>query len=199
MIATGDANEGYEMIAIAACVIGGVSMNGGRGSVVGSIFGALIYGLIVNMLQLLGSLDSGSRRSPVRSSSLSRALTVCPPPKSGSKRVHGYGKHEYENFRDAGDHQKVWPVTVLDNVDFDVERGEVLALVGANGAGKSTLMKILNGIYTPTSGEIRINGEAVELDNPRDAFNYGISMIHQELELVENLSVAENIFLEERR
>ena len=54
MIATGDANEGYEMIAIAACVIGGVSMNGGRGSVVGSIFGALIYGLIVNMLQLLG-------------------------------------------------------------------------------------------------------------------------------------------------
>lgn len=54
MIATGDANEGYEMIAIAACVIGGVSMQGGRGSVVGSIFGALIYGLIVNMLQLLG-------------------------------------------------------------------------------------------------------------------------------------------------
>ena len=54
MIATGDANEGYEMIAIAACVIGGVSMSGGRGSVIGSIFGALIYGLIVNMLQLLG-------------------------------------------------------------------------------------------------------------------------------------------------
>lgn len=54
MIATGDANDGYEMIAIAACVIGGVSMSGGRGSVIGSIFGALIYGLIVNMLQLLG-------------------------------------------------------------------------------------------------------------------------------------------------
>ncbi|MEA4894923.1 MAG: ABC transporter permease [Oscillospiraceae bacterium] len=54
MIATGDANEGYEMIAIAACVIGGISMSGGRGSIVGSIFGALIYGLIVNMLQLLG-------------------------------------------------------------------------------------------------------------------------------------------------
>lgn len=109
--------------------------------------------------------------------------------------MHGYGKYEYENFRDAGVTKKFGPVTVLDNVDFDVERGEVLALVGANGAGKSTLMKILNGIYTPTSGEIRINGEAVELDNPRDAFNYGISMIHQELELVENLSVAENIFL----
>jgi ribose transport system permease protein len=54
MIATGDANEGYEMIAIAACVIGGVSMSGGRGTVIGTIFGALIYGLIVNMLQLLG-------------------------------------------------------------------------------------------------------------------------------------------------
>ena len=54
MIATGDANDGYEMIAIAACVIGGVSMSGGRGSVIGSVFGALIYGLIVNMLQLIG-------------------------------------------------------------------------------------------------------------------------------------------------
>ena len=91
--------------------------------------------------------------------------------------------------------KKFGPVTVLDHVDFDVEQGEVLALVGANGAGKSTLMKILNGIYTPTSGEIRINGQPVELNTPRDAFNCGISMIHQELELVENLTVAENIFL----
>lgn len=91
--------------------------------------------------------------------------------------------------------KKFGPVTVLDHVDFSVEQGEVIALVGANGAGKSTLMKILNGIYTPTSGEIRINGELVELNTPRDAFNHGISMIHQELELVENLSVAENIFL----
>lgn len=91
--------------------------------------------------------------------------------------------------------KKFGPVTVLDHVDFDVDRGEVLALVGANGAGKSTLMKILNGIYTPTSGEIWLHGEKVELNTPRAAFHHGISMIHQELELVENLSVAENIFL----
>ena len=87
------------------------------------------------------------------------------------------------------------PVAVLDDVDFNVIQGEVHALVGANGAGKSTLMKILNGIYTPTSGEITLNGKTVVFDNPRDAFNGGVSMIHQELDLVGNLSVAENIFL----
>lgn len=91
--------------------------------------------------------------------------------------------------------KKFGPVTVLDNVDFSVKQGEVLALVGANGAGKSTLMKILNGIYTPTSGEIELNGEKVVFSNPVDAFKCGVSMIHQELDLVENLSVAENIYL----
>ena len=91
--------------------------------------------------------------------------------------------------------KKFGSVTVLDHVDFSVKRGEVLALVGANGAGKSTLMKILNGIYTPTSGEIELNGKKVVFNNPVDAFKCGVSMIHQELDLVENLSVAENIYL----
>lgn len=91
--------------------------------------------------------------------------------------------------------KKFGPVTVLDNVNFSVKQGEVLALVGANGAGKSTLMKILNGIYTPTSGSIELKGEPVAFHDPIDAFKRGVSMIHQELDLVENLSVAENIYL----
>lgn len=83
----------------------------------------------------------------------------------------------------------------MDSVDFTVEKGEVHALVGANGAGKSTLMKILNGIYTATEGDILLDGQKVVFSNPRDAFNNGVSMIHQELDLVTNLDVSENIYL----
>lgn len=91
--------------------------------------------------------------------------------------------------------KKFGSVKVLDGVDFTVEKGEVHALVGANGAGKSTLMKILNGIYTATEGDILLNGKKVVFSNPRDAFNSGVSMIHQELDLVTNLDVSENIYL----
>ena len=91
--------------------------------------------------------------------------------------------------------KKFGSVKVLDSVDFTVEKGEVHALVGANGAGKSTLMKILNGIYTATEGDILLDGQKVVFSNPRDAFNNGVSMIHQELDLVTNLDVSENIYL----
>ncbi|MEA4894922.1 MAG: sugar ABC transporter ATP-binding protein [Oscillospiraceae bacterium] len=86
-------------------------------------------------------------------------------------------------------------VTVLDAVDFEVKKGEVHALVGANGAGKSTLMKILNGICPATEGDVYISGEKVCFSTPRDAYKGGVSMIHQELDLVTNLSVSENIFM----
>jgi len=84
---------------------------------------------------------------------------------------------------------------VLDDVTFQLLRGEVHALVGANGAGKSTLMKIMNGIYDGYSGEIMINGETVQFKNPHDANGKGIVMVHQELDLAENLDVSTNIFL----
>ncbi|MBV7298348.1 sugar ABC transporter ATP-binding protein [Enterovibrio paralichthyis] len=86
-------------------------------------------------------------------------------------------------------------VTALDGVSFDIRPGEVHALVGENGAGKSTLMKVLAGIYQPEEGEIRHKGEAVKLPTPRDALERGILLIHQELSLSPELSVAENIFL----
>jgi len=86
-------------------------------------------------------------------------------------------------------------VQALDGVDFELDRGEVLALVGENGAGKSTLMKILSGIYNRDDGEIFLDGEPLRPRNPRDAQHVGISIIHQEMNLCPHLTVAQNIFL----
>jgi len=86
-------------------------------------------------------------------------------------------------------------VKVLDKVNFDVFEGEVHALIGENGAGKSTLMKILIGAIIHDGGRILINGEEVHISSPSKAFGLGLSMIHQELFPVLDMSVAENIFL----
>src|SRR6187401_3689002 len=86
-------------------------------------------------------------------------------------------------------------VVALDNVSLEVARGEVLALVGENGAGKSTLMKILGGIYQPDGGEIRVNGNSVVFRGVADATAQGIGFVHQELNVLDNLTVAENVFL----
>jgi ribose transport system ATP-binding protein len=86
-------------------------------------------------------------------------------------------------------------VPVLEDVDFELNAGEVHALLGGNGAGKSTLMKILEGVYTLDEGEIEIDGEPVRLASPQDARRYGIAMIFQEFSLVSTLTVGQNIFL----
>lgn len=84
-------------------------------------------------------------------------------------------------------------VLAVDEVDFDVQSGEVHALLGENGAGKSTLMKILYGLYSANAGEILINGSPVSVKSPRTAIELGIGMIHQHFMLVPSLTVAENI------
>ncbi|HEY1942373.1 MAG TPA: sugar ABC transporter ATP-binding protein [Roseiarcus sp.] len=86
-------------------------------------------------------------------------------------------------------------VTALQDVDFDLDSGEVHALMGENGAGKSTLMKILAGVLTDYEGTICVDGHPLRLTGVRDAERAGIAIIHQELNLVPELSVAENIFL----
>src|SRR5574343_386439 len=87
------------------------------------------------------------------------------------------------------------PVRVLENVDFTLHGGEIHALMGENGAGKSTLMKILTGVYQPDGGDIRVDGDAVTLPDPQSAQARGISIIHQELFLMNHLTVAQNIFI----
>ncbi|WP_156183154.1 sugar ABC transporter ATP-binding protein [Mesobacillus campisalis] len=86
-------------------------------------------------------------------------------------------------------------ITVLDNVDFSVKKGEVHALMGGNGAGKSTLMKILTGVYTADSGDILIEGKPVNIRNYEEAQQNNISMIFQEFSLIPTLTVAQNIYL----
>ena len=86
-------------------------------------------------------------------------------------------------------------VHALADASFELRRGEVHALVGENGAGKSTLMKILAGIYRPDAGVIRVAGREVAVSTPREAQDLGISIVHQELNLMAHLTVAQNIFI----
>lgn len=86
-------------------------------------------------------------------------------------------------------------VKALTGVNITLHKGEVVALLGENGAGKSTLIKVLSGIYQPDEGEIYLNGEKVEFDLPLKARNAGIGVIHQELNYVPTISIAENIFM----
>lgn len=96
----------------------------------------------------------------------------------------------------AKDIDKSFPgVHALKNVSFELDKGEVHALLGENGAGKSTLMKILTGIYTKDSGSIIFEGKEVEFTGPKDAQQKGISIVHQELNLINHLTVAQNIYI----
>ena len=86
-------------------------------------------------------------------------------------------------------------VHALDHVDLEVRKGEVHALMGENGAGKSTLMKVLTGIYSKDEGTITFEGKEVEFTNPREAQDAGIVIVHQELNMLGHLTVAQNIFI----
>jgi len=95
----------------------------------------------------------------------------------------------------AGITKRFPAVTALDKVDFEVRAGEVHALLGENGAGKSTLMKILDGMHSPNEGHIYLDGQMIDPASPLEAKKAGIVLIHQELSLVPQMTVAENIFL----
>lgn len=86
-------------------------------------------------------------------------------------------------------------VIALKDVTFSVKKGEIRCLIGANGAGKSTLMKVLSGAYSKSSGHIFFNGKEIEKADPKNIRDLGIAVIYQELSIIDSLSVAENIFL----
>src|SRR5690606_38368112 len=86
-------------------------------------------------------------------------------------------------------------ITALDNVNFHVDPGEVLGVVGDNGAGKSTLMKILSGLYVPSEGELVFQGKPVRFAGPKEARLLGIEMVYQDFALAGNMPIYENIYL----
>src|SRR4249920_559677 len=86
-------------------------------------------------------------------------------------------------------------VVANDSVSFELEKGEVHALLGENGAGKSTLMNVLYGLYHPDEGEILVRGEVVKMSSPKEAIARGIGMVHQHFMLIPVMTVAENIVL----
>ena len=90
-------------------------------------------------------------------------------------------------------------VHALEDVDVDLNAGEVVALLGHNGAGKSTLIKVLSGVHAPDHGEIRVRGDAVRIESTRDAKALGIETIYQNLALAENLDAVANLFLGRER
>lgn len=91
---------------------------------------------------------------------------------------------------------KVFPEVVAnDNINLEIKKGEIHAIVGENGAGKSTLMKIIYGLYQPTAGQIYINGRPLNVTNPQIAIKNGIGMVHQHFMLVPSFTVAENVVL----
>ena len=90
-------------------------------------------------------------------------------------------------------------IRAVENVDLDIGRSEVLAIVGDNGAGKSTLVKMLAGAVHPDAGEIRVEGVAQRLREPNDARRLGIETIYQDLALLPNLDVTSNLFLGRER
>ena len=91
--------------------------------------------------------------------------------------------------------KKFGDFTANDGIDLTVHKGEIHAILGENGAGKSTLMNILYGLYRPTAGEIRVNGQPVEIDSPKKAIEVGIGMVHQHFMLVQPFTITENIVL----
>ncbi len=108
----------------------------------------------------------------------------------------GSAARPYEYVLEVVDVRKEFPgVVALDNVQLKIRPGTVHALMGENGAGKSTLMKIIAGIYHPDQGTVKLRGEAVRLENPLAAQKAGIAMIHQELLLMNSMTVAENIWI----
>ena len=85
---------------------------------------------------------------------------------------------------------------VLRNIDFEVNAGRTIALCGENGAGKSTLLKLMTGVYTPSAGQVLLDGDPVVFAGPKEAIAAGIAVVHQEFSTISALTVAENVFLE---
>ena len=114
---------------------------------------------------------------------------------SALRDIDGAFAHQAVAMQAAGLGKAYGPITVLSDVALDIVAGEVHAIIGENGAGKSTLMKLLSGHVQPTEGQIFINGEPIDFANAVEAEAVGIVLVHQEILLAPDLTVAQNLYL----
>ena len=142
----------------------------------------------------LGSARALGRRAAPKTIGTSAMATISPSTAEIVRHSGAVPGAEY--LLEVEGVRKAFPgVLALDDVSFRLKRGHVHALMGENGAGKSTLMKIIAGVYTPDAGSFRLKGQEIRLTSPLDALQYGIAMIHQELNLMNFMTVAENIWI----
>ena len=213
------AGQNLEFACITAAVLGGTSLEGGKGRLKGTILGALLVGIVDNGLSLLqaskfiqyivtGALVLAAVLSDIAVSNYSarKLIRKADTDRSADEKKDAGIKTGEENnnkFTEKKEHTvdmkgitKIFPgMKALDNVDFSVRPHEVMALMGENGAGKSTLMKILSGEYQASHGTIYIDNQPVNIDSAITAKRLGIALIHQEIALVPELTVAQNIYL----
>lgn len=200
------AGSGLEFAAITAVVIGGTKLSGGEGRLAGTVIGTILLGIISTGLSFLQVpqettyfVTGGLILLAVLLHRPGLTQTVRGAPRALTDAVHrrspvaaGIERHSVI-FDNVG---KRFPgVIALDGISFQMQAGEVLALVGENGAGKSTLVEILAGVQRPDSGSLVIDGHQTTLSRPEHAAQAGLSVIHQHFSLAPELTVTENIFL----
>ena len=181
--------------AIAAAVIGGTLLTGGRGTSIGAFIGALVLGIVGRLHPLRGQRlhlrhdprggdprDDGGQRS---SDPLARARRRMMTTALGSEALRA--EHIGKSFG---------RIAALRDINLRLRRGEVLGLLGDNGAGKSTLMKILTGFFQPSAGRLYFDGEPIQFRSVAHARALGIEAVYQDLALVDQLNVYRNMFLQ---
>ena len=182
----------YNNEAIAGCVMGGTSMVGGLASIGGTVIGVFIISLLQQGIMAFGL---GKGQQMIITGLIVIVAVLCRRFCKTQKELIGREDVTMgEVILTMKDIDKSFPgVHALDHVNFEVKRGEVHALMGENGAGKSTLMKVLTGIYQKDSGSITYKGKETEFHNTREAQDAGVVIVHQELNMVGDLTVAQNI------
>ncbi|RCV52143.1 ABC transporter ATP-binding protein [Marinitenerispora sediminis] len=178
------ANTTYLLNAIAAVVLGGVALQGGRGSVLGPVVGALLLTALTNGLTLLGVSQF---YQPLAVGFVVVAAAPGTDAPSDALLVVDRVAKSFGNVR------------ALRDVSLWLGRGQITALIGDNGAGKSTLVRTLSGVHPPDSGELRFDGTPVRFTSPEEARSAGIETVHQNLALVDDLTVWQNLFLGRER
>ncbi len=210
------AGNGMEFDAITAAVIGGIALNGGMGSLLGTLIGSVMVGVIsfglgqmdispyvqyvvkgaIILAAVAADADGYIMQSVRNRISVKSQMGEGASANIEERPVSDFARNEIHNeLKMEGICKAFSGVQVLKNVDFTIKRGKVHALAGENGAGKSTLIKILSGTYSKDVGTISIDGISYGIKSVRDAQQIGISVIYQEMSQVQELTVAQNIYL----